>query len=140
MDNNIVKSNALMKTAVILRLVGNAAIAVFWAQSYSDGGEMLLRVYNGGLRTAVVISCLLLDTALTLMWQRYKQAYSAHLALYVWLGLIFYIFVQIDALNVYEGGIGSIMFLFIGVIMMVVGAVPFMLFDIGRKKVDDRVE
>ena len=134
-DNN--KTSGLMRAAMILRLIGNAAISVQWAKTYTDTHEVFMRVHKGGAATAFVIAGLLLDTALTLMWQKYPKAFPAHLALHLSLGGIFYTVIQFDALN-YGGGLGTLMLLGISIIMTLLGTVPFVMFNIGRKRLRDK--
>ena len=136
-DNN--KNSGLMRAAVIMRLIGNAVISVQWAKTYTDTREVLMRVHKGGTATAFIIAVLLLDTALTLLWQKYPKTFYAHLALHIQLGAIFYTVMQFDALN-YGGGIGTIMLLGISIVMTMIGTVPFAVFNSARKKLNSAAE
>lgn len=127
------KANLCRKTGMIMRLSGIAALAVWWAMGYVEYDENIYRLYDGGTRTVMVVTGMLLDTIFTLLWERSKTIYSIHKGLHIGLGWIYYIIVILDKWNTFGGGIGLIIFLFIGPAMALIGLIPFGIFNAGDK-------
>ena len=121
---------------MILRLAYNAVLAVWWASSYMNESYNIFRLHEKGGRISIIVPFLLIDTLFTLMWEK-KVLYSIHLGLHIGTGWIFYIILVLDQLNVGTVGLAGLLFLFIGIIMMLFGIIPFTIYKAGRKMTED---
>lgn len=118
--------------AVIMRLMGNAFIALLTASFYSDTRSNLLRIDGGRPLLPYIIAALFIDSALTILWQLSKTVHTLHLGLYILAYGFGYMFYLIDVFNLL--GAAVLGALLLAPIMWVIGLVPFIVCGIGRKR------
>ena len=139
MDENKVESAQIaIDTAVMLRLLFIAWLAVMCARGYASEESNVFRMYRGGSTLMLFTPCLFADTALTILWRQHplsvlrRVLYTMHLVFYIVFGGFFYLTFFMDIWNVY--GIGAIGLFFLIPLIWLLGLIPFIVYGRGRKK------
>lgn len=126
-DKRVKSAQNLINFSSILRLCGIAALAFFWASSYSYPSN-LMKIYKESSHLIVVILGLALDVFLTVNWLKSPKLFKLHLKLYIFLGGIFYYIYSLDLLNSdFDDIWGSFAAIISTVFIWVLGLVPFII-------------
>ena len=114
---------ACIKCAVILRLLGNCALSLGLAVSFSDEYQNIRRVYfNREKILWVAVAALIVDSLATILWLRGKRCFQMHLIAYILLGGYAYVNYSIVALDL--SGMASLVAFIFAPFLMIAGLIP----------------
>ena len=132
-NTELENAKKIINASVVIRLLGNAAMAGMLAYSFSSMVILHRAVFHADNDLLIAIIGLLLDTLLTILWLRRKIFHTVHLILYILGGVIYYYY-YMSALT--QGiNIAAVFFVVISIpVMWVVGLIAFIICGIGRKK------
>ena len=130
-ENKLRRAELTIKAAVILKLIGNALIALWTASSYSDTTDNLYRISRGGGQLALIVGGLFADTLLTVLWLKNKSFHTIHVWLYILLYGLAFIGLLVDLMNLYgANALGAIV---VAPMLWAVGLIPFIVCGVGRR-------
>ena len=121
----------LIKAAVILRLLFNAALVINLAVSFADQTENLYRIETRNDGLPIVIAAMLTDTLLTALWAWDYMFHRIHRTVYILLGWMMYSYYLTVLLHPH--GIGTLAVLVVMPFLLLVGAVPFVICSAGHR-------
>ena len=125
----------LIKTAVVMRFMLNAALSLLLAISYSGVRGNLYRMYNSSDIPLLPLICggIVLDSGLALLWLRSPVFHTMHFAIHVLLHWLGYFVIAIDILNV-DGWAALVYGFLLGSAAWIFGLITLILGAVGRKK------
>ena len=124
----------LIKKAVAMRFMLNAALSLLMAISYSGTSANLYRINASETPLLPMIFVgIVLDSLLTLMWLRHPVFHTLHFVLHFLVHWYGYLAVAVDILNI--RGIGAFFLSFmLESVIWIIGLITLILAAIGRKK------
>lgn len=131
-EKNIRSAQAIIRIAAILRLLFIALLALKLAGAYADEHENIVRMYHENSNLGFLVPGFLLEMVLTVLWMRYPKLHTVHLVVYILIGGYYYLAYVFDAFNMY--GLGALVAFFIAPCIWLVGLIPFIVCDVGRRK------
>ena len=132
MDKTYRSGRRLIKAAVILRLLFNAALVINLAVSFADQTENLYRIETGNDGLPIVIAAMLTDTLLTALWAWDYMFHRIHRTVYILLGWMMYSYYLTVLLHPH--GLGSLaVFVVVMPFLLLVGAIPFVMCSAGHR-------
>lgn len=125
----------LIKTAVVMRFMLNAALSLLLAISYSGVRGNLYRMYYhpDSLLLPLICGGIVADSLYTLFWTREPSFHTAHFVLHILLGGIGYFVIAIDILNA-DGWAALVYGFLLGAAAWIFGLITLILGAAGRKK------
>ena len=131
MDKMYRSGRRLIKAAVILRLLFNAALVINLAVSFADQTENLYRIETGKDGLPIIIAAMLIDTLLTALWAWDYMFHRLHRTVYILLGWMMYSYYLTVLLHPH--GIGTLAVLVVMPFLLLVGAIPFVICNAGHR-------
>lgn len=131
-EKKLRSAGLIIKTAVILRIFGNALISLWTASGYSDIKDNLLRIDSGAVFLPYIIAALFADTVLTILWLKNKLFHTIHLVLYIALYGLGYCFLIIDVMDLRSTAVLAAFV--ITPFIWAAGLIPFIVCGVGRRK------
>ena len=125
----------LIKTAVVMRFMLNAALSLLLAISYSGVRGNLYRMYDSSDIPLLPLICggIVLDSGLALLWLRSPVFHTMHFVLHILLCGLGYFVIAFDILNIH--GLGAVVYGFLlGAAAWIFGLITLILGAAGRKK------
>ncbi len=130
-ENKLRRGELTIKAAVILKLIGNALIALWTALSYSDMTDNLYRISRGGGQLPMIVGGIFADTLLTVLWLKNKSFHTIHVWLYILLYGLAFIGLLVDLMNLYgANALGAVV---TAPILWAAGLIPFIVCGAGRR-------
>jgi len=133
-ENKYHDGERLIKKAVAMRFMLNAALSLLLAISYSGTSANLYRK-NAGEMPLLALSfvVIVLDSLLTLLWLRHPFFHTLHFVLHFLVHWYGYLAIAVDILNMRGIGAFVLSFLFESV-MWIIGLITLIVGAVGRKK------
>ena len=132
MDKKYRSGRRLVKTAVMLRLVFNAALVMKLAAACSDLTENLYRIETRNDGLPIVIAAMLTDTLLTALWAWDYMFHRIHRTVYILLGWMMYYYYL--TVLIPPHGLGTLAVLVVMLpFLLLVGAIPFVICIVGHR-------
>ncbi len=133
-ENKYHEGERLIKKAVAMRFMLNAALSLLMAISYSGTSANLYRINASETPLLPMIFVgIVLDSLLTLMWLRHPFFHTLHFVLHFLVHWYGYLTVAVDILNI--RGIGAFFLSFmLESVIWIIGLITLILAAIGRKK------
>ena len=125
----------LIKAAVVMRFMLNAALSLLLAISYSGVRGNLYRMYNSSDIPLLPLICggIAADSLFTFFWTREPFIHTAHFVLHILLCGLGYFVIAFDILNIH--GLGAVVYGFLlGAAAWIFGLITLILGAAGRKK------
>lgn len=120
-----------MKTAVILRLLGNGLLAFIIASSYSGYYHIIRHLYfNRKGLLLIVIAVLIVDSVLPLLWRKSDKLFLAHKTAAIFAGGFHYMALLTVCLDVRA----ALLALVFAPCLWLVGMLPFKMFNKADKQ------